>query len=144
MYRIILFASAALLAFAMAAAPAAADDRNTCDNETGDASIAACTRLISRNPRDAVAYRNRAVEYNRTGDYDTAIADLDEAIRLNPRYARAFGERGFAYKHKGDYSRAMADYGQAIRLEPNYGIAYYNRAECDLLQQPRLDLQQQG
>src|SRR5215467_305007 len=118
MYRVLLCMAAALLAFDFASAPALADDNETCHKGTGEDSIAACSRLIQRNPRNAVAYNNRGIEYNHKGDYDRAIPDYDQAIRIDPKYANAYVGRGNAYHGKGDYVHAITDYGQAIRLDP--------------------------
>jgi tetratricopeptide (TPR) repeat protein len=105
------------MASAIATVSAAAGDRETC-SELGDEAIAACGRLINRNPGDAVAYANRGSAYRGKHDYDRAIADLDQAIRLDPKFAYAYNGRGNAYCRKGQYGRAIADYDQAIQLDP--------------------------
>src|SRR5579872_667419 len=66
-----IFGALGLLAFA---APAAADDQATCRAGGGDA-IAACSRLIAANPRNASAFIARGIAYNNQRDYDRAIAD---------------------------------------------------------------------
>jgi Flp pilus assembly protein TadD len=83
MYRIALRVAAVALAL-MAVMPAFADDRSKCDNDSGDEAIAACSRLIAKNPRDSKAFNNRGIEYRKKGDVDRAIADYDQAIRLEP------------------------------------------------------------
>jgi tetratricopeptide (TPR) repeat protein len=101
MYRVISCAAAALLV-ATAVQPATADDRSACDHGTGDESIAACSRLLMRNPRDVAAYNNRGNRYADKGEYARAIADLDQAIRLSPKSDIAYVNRGNAYDKKGD------------------------------------------
>lgn len=138
--------------FSAAASPAQAGLREDCNQRTDhDLAIRACSDLVRRNPRDALALSNRGDSYRMKRDYERAIVDLDEAVRLNPYYARAFGRRGAAYRLKGDYDRAISDLGEAIRLDPGYvmahterGIAYrmkgeYDRAIADLNQAIRLD-----
>jgi tetratricopeptide (TPR) repeat protein len=122
----ILRATAALAVFSMTAI-AAADDLATCATEISDAAIAACSRLIQRNPSYATLYNNRGVDYMSRGDNDRAIADFTQAIRLNPQDAKAYGNRGIAYGKKGDNDRAIADFTQAIRLNPRGVDTYYNR-----------------
>jgi tetratricopeptide (TPR) repeat protein len=129
MYRIAVYAAAVLLAFA-GVAPAAAEDSDTCFKSTGDEAIAACTRQIKRNPKDATAYYNRGVEYDEKKDYDRAIADYDQAIRINPDYAYAYNNRGKAYNEKGDYDRAITDFNQAIRIDPKLALSYNNRGNA--------------
>ncbi len=87
MHRVILCAAAALLAFGVGAAPAAAADRDTCDKGKSDKVIAACSRLIKRNPNDAIAYINRGAAFANKGDYHRVIADYSQAIRLDPKDA---------------------------------------------------------
>jgi tetratricopeptide (TPR) repeat protein len=111
-----------LLAFA---APVAADDQATCRAAVAEKAIPACSRLLKRNPKDAMLFYFPGMAYHSVGsidgnkdDYDSAIADFNEAIRLNPNFALAFKERGYAYYLKEDHDRAIADYSEAIRLDP--------------------------
>jgi tetratricopeptide (TPR) repeat protein len=128
MYRMICTVAALLIATVIQ--PASADDRRACDYGTGDESIAACSRLLTRNPRDVAAYNNRGNRYKGKGDYDRAIADYDQAMRLNPKFVPAYNNRGNAYDNKGDYVRAISDYDQAIRLNPNDARIYTNRGNA--------------
>src|SRR5215468_4694098 len=119
MYRIVLRVAAALSACGVAVAPALADDNDTCRYGIGDAKIAACSRVIQQNPKNAFAFNSRGFAHNSKGDYDRAIADLDQAIRLDPKYAIAYNSRGNAYESKGEHDRAIADFDAAIRLAPD-------------------------
>src|SRR5262249_43041574 len=110
MYRVILSTAAALMAFGIVAAPAMADDRDTCRIAIGDDAIAACNRLIQRNPNDAVAYANGGIAYENKGDHDRAISHYDQAVKLDPKYVHAYVLRGIAYANKSDHDRAIADY----------------------------------
>ena len=78
--------------------------------QNSDDAIRACDEIISRNPRDAIAYRHRGNAYYLKGDYDRAIADYGKTVELNPRDADAYGNRGKAYYLKGDYPRAREDF----------------------------------
>ena len=81
-----------------------------------------CTAIIQSGKETlanlALAYNNRGMTYNGTGEYDRAIADYSEAIRLNPKDPAAYNNRGNAYSRKGEYDRAIADLNEAIRLDP--------------------------
>ncbi|MBC6424855.1 MAG: trypsin-like peptidase domain-containing protein, partial [Hormoscilla sp. SP12CHS1] len=61
---------------------------------------------VDINPRSAVDYYNRAVNYSRQGDYARVIADYNQAIRINPNYGLAYNNRGVAYNNQGEYERA--------------------------------------
>lgn len=113
------------------AVPAAAVDRQTCFEETGEVAIAACTRLISSGEFDgdalAVIYFDRGVTWYTIGEYDRAIQDYDRALKLTPQFAQAVFNRGNALDEKGQFDRAIQDYDQAIKLNPNYAMAFNNR-----------------
>jgi tetratricopeptide (TPR) repeat protein len=59
-----------------------------CISATGEEAIAACTRILAVNPKDAIAYNGRGEAYTgkddyfRKHDYSRAISDLDEAIQV--------------------------------------------------------------
>jgi len=40
---------------------------------------------IRLNPRDVLAYYNRAIAYHNFGEYERAIEDYDKALGFNPR-----------------------------------------------------------
>jgi lipoprotein NlpI len=106
-------------------------DAQTCQDQSGDPAIDACTRAIASGQLSqtnlAETYMNRGVEWRHKGDNDRAMADYDEAIRLNPNDAMTYNDRANIWADKGDLSHAIADYDQAIRLNPNYAKAYSNR-----------------
>jgi cob(I)alamin adenosyltransferase len=56
MYRVVILAAAALLV-AIAVRPVRADDRSVCVYGTVDEAIAACSRLLAVNPKDASRLR---------------------------------------------------------------------------------------
>jgi len=51
-------------------------------------------QAIRLNPKNAMAYANRATAKEVMGDLDGAIADYSRAIKLNPRYVAAYNNRG--------------------------------------------------
>jgi len=117
---------------------AAADDFQTCEKESGDVAIAACSRAIAsgryKGNNLAALYNNRCAEYNNKGDSGLAVADCNEAIRLNPEYTFAYQNRGAAYYAEGDYDRAITNYTEAIRLNPKYTDAYKSRCDAHVQQ----------
>jgi len=69
-------------------------------------------------------------EFNKKGDYDSAIKASNEMIRLDPEHGYGYFNRALAYANKGDFVRSISDYTDAIRLgldNSTVAIAYYNR-----------------
>jgi Flp pilus assembly protein TadD len=81
MHRFSLRTIAALCSCGAAAMPALADDDSTCSSRRGDDAVAACDRLITQNPNDAVPYNNRGKAYDEKWAHARAISDFDQAIR---------------------------------------------------------------
>jgi tetratricopeptide (TPR) repeat protein len=110
---------------------AAADDLQTCHDESGDVAIAGCTRAIESGrltkKNMAVAFTSRGVEWRAKGDLDRAIRDHTEAIRVDPNGYLAFFNRGNAYLQKGDVDGALADYGAALRINSKDPVVFHNR-----------------
>ena len=120
--------AAALLAFAP---PAAADDFDTCYEETGDVAIAACDRAIASGRYSGTSlsriYNNRGAEYRKKAEYARAIADSSRAIELDPGNTPAYAQRGAAYYKANQFDLAIADFDRAVRRDSNYAFAIYLR-----------------
>jgi tetratricopeptide (TPR) repeat protein len=151
MFRTVLCVAAALFTFGIATVSAAADDLETCGRRQDEKAVAACSRLINQNPRDAATFYNRGHAYDNKGEIDRAISDYSEAIRLDQKWAGAYNDRGFAYLGKGEFDRAIADFDAYIRLDQKWAGAYngrciaysgkgeYDRAVADCGEAIRLD-----
>lgn len=113
----------------VSAVHAQTNDVAVCESVSGQATIDACTRLISSEgftgAQLAAILNNRGEAYDLEGDDDKAFADFSEAIRLNPAFAAAYDNRAELYRWRGDYERGIADYNEAIRIEPA-NAAYWN------------------
>ncbi len=83
---------------------------------------------IRVNPRDSLAYYNRANAYRNLGEYHLAIQDYDEVLGLNPRDALAYNSRADAYLKLSEYHLAIQDYDEALAIFPQLGEAYAGRA----------------
>ncbi|MGE0004777.1 MAG: tetratricopeptide repeat protein [Parvibaculaceae bacterium] len=120
-----------LVALALPAGMAHADDRHDCERLKGEASLRACTAVIEAGTYDigtlAIAYLNRGLEYFDKGHYDQAISDYSASLALDPRNADVYNNRGIAYQAKRDYARAIGDFDAAIALNPRHALAYNNR-----------------
>jgi tetratricopeptide (TPR) repeat protein len=110
-------AMAASAIFVMLSTAAIADYKSDCLNDKDrELQIKACSTIIQRDAKDAMAHYKRGVAYQFKGDVDRAIADYNKAIELRPGYARAYESRGSAYASKGVYTNAVADVTKASEL----------------------------
>src|SRR6266849_223213 len=92
--------------------------------------VAAYSRAIELDPRDADIYFNRGSAYHDLKEYRQAITDYDRAITLNPTYAVIYCSRGNAYHDLKEYRKAIADFDRTIELDPNYAVAYHNQGNA--------------
>lgn len=90
---------------------------------------AACTKVISSDPKSAEAHNNRCFANNELQQYDKSLIDCNTAIKLDPRNASAFNNRGVAYEMQGEFDPALSDYSKAITLYPKFATAYANRGD---------------
>jgi tetratricopeptide (TPR) repeat protein len=93
-----------------------------------DGAIADFSHAIELDPKNAIAYSNRAHAKRLKKDAAGALADCTRAIELDPNFAEAYFERGTLKGRNKDADGAIADLTRAIKLKPDYAFAYYNRA----------------
>ena len=109
--------SSTVVAIVSTLAPALANDEQDCfQGKEPRVRIAGCSKIIQRNPNDAVVHHNRAVAYGLAGDIESAIADYTKAIEIEPNNPTAYENRGRAYASKGDFTHAVADETKASEL----------------------------
>lgn len=91
--------------------------------------LAQLNRAIEQNPRDAVAYNNRAIlKYEKLKDISGVLADYNKAIELNPNNAIVYTNRAIFNQYNDHASSTLADYNKAIELNPRDAISYELRA----------------
>jgi tetratricopeptide (TPR) repeat protein len=95
--------------------------------------LAALDQAIEKDPRDAVAWNDRASIYLQKGLYDRAIADYSRALSIQ-EHGLFYANRGFAKVQKGLSREAIADLNKAIDLgyEPWVAYLWRGRAYYDL------------
>jgi len=71
---------------------------------------------IRCDPKFALAYNNRGLEYREKREIDAAIADFSAAIAIDSGYANAYRNRGNAWVEKGEYDRAIPDLTTALAI----------------------------
>lgn len=88
--------------------------------------IAAFTKAMQLNPRDARAYINRGIIYAKTRHYRQARADFTKAIALDPQRADAYYAAGLVSVLLGDGQQAEQNFQVATQLgyEPAAGYLH--------------------
>jgi tetratricopeptide (TPR) repeat protein len=84
-------------------------------------------KAVALEPKNDVAYGQRAINYIYQGNFEKALADVNEAIRLKPDNSTYFGNRAYIYKELKRNNEALADYNKAIQLDPQ-NMVYADRA----------------
>jgi tetratricopeptide (TPR) repeat protein len=116
--------------------------------KTVETTLAPYSAAIERNPRDAVAYYQRARAWESLPAYGgpwpdnqresrldrtyQALQDYDRAIARNASFGRAYLRRAALLWGEGLYPRAIQDLRKTIRLEPNWALAHAYLASCYL------------
>ncbi|HAJ56969.1 MAG TPA: hypothetical protein DCL35_04285 [Candidatus Omnitrophica bacterium] len=83
-------------------------------------------QFSAESKKMAVAYRDKGLEAQRSGDLDTALVYYQKAMELDPTLAVAYNDAGVIYEAKGWNDRAKQAYGKAIQTDSTLASAYYN------------------
>ena len=79
-----------------------------------DSALIAYTRALDRNPNHADALLNRAVAYQKTGQWEKSMQDIDELLKRMPGNAAAYYYRSFCDTQMRRYDLALRDVETAI------------------------------
>jgi Tfp pilus assembly protein PilF len=71
----------------------------------------------------------RGLAYEKSREWNNAVADFSTAIWREPTSSAALAERAICYEHQGDTNRAFAEFEEMLRLKPDDARAYALRAE---------------
>jgi len=85
--------------------------------------IAAFAKVIERNPRDAEAYRWRAVIHELLGQWQEAINDYSRAIERAPQSLEPLAGRAMNYLRMGQNDKAATDFCKAVCQKPDQANA---------------------
>lgn len=84
-------------------------------------------KAIEIDPKNADAYYNRALAFQRLGDNETAaIADYSMAIRLRPTDVEAYMNRAVSHMRIGEFGLAISDLNRALSIQPDHGLSLVN------------------
>jgi tetratricopeptide (TPR) repeat protein len=83
-----------------------------------DKALAAYSRAVELDSKNAWAWHKRAVAYGRVGQWAKSVADCSKALELLPGSALTLLNRGLAYEKLGRWAEALADCSRAVELDP--------------------------
>jgi len=83
-----------------------------------------CTRAITLNPNDPLAYCSRAGIYHCRRKWDAAREDCCRAIELDPACVPAYSLRASVHNNLNRLAEAIADWTHVIGLNPADAVAY--------------------
>ena len=92
-----------------------------------DAAIAAASGAIALDPKNEVAFTNRAGAYAHKGKLKEAIQDCNTALGINPNFPLAYNNRGYALELSGQMPEAILDYEKSCNMGNPLGCKNYKR-----------------
>jgi len=83
-----------------------------------------CNRALKKVTRDSGLLDNRALVYQRLGNYDKAISDYKASLKLQPKKAWTWYGLGISQKMKGLQADSEKSIQTALALAPQVGEAF--------------------
>jgi tetratricopeptide (TPR) repeat protein len=77
-------------------------------------------------PQLAGPYINLGISYQKTGQFEAAVAALIKATELNPDNTIAYQQLGITYREQGNFKAALDAYTFALKLDSDYALAHRN------------------
>ena len=96
---------------------------------TWNDSIALWDDVIHTSPEVPIAWNNRGLAKEETGDIQGAILDYEYYVRHFPPSEYIYSKLGNCRYHTGDFQGALADLNTALRLRPQYYVALATRGK---------------
>ncbi|NWJ94420.1 MAG: hypothetical protein HXX20_01410 [Chloroflexi bacterium] len=92
------------------------------------AQLVVLNERLQSEPRDALAFFERARVYYELKKYNEALDDVSAALALQRKWAEAWVLRAEIFALLRDYDSAFVNYDVALKLEPRRAPTYWSRA----------------
>jgi len=86
--------------------------------------IAACERVLAKDPKNITALDIKAGAHWRLAQYKSVVECLDRLVALSPQQANAWINRGQALRILGQHDLALASLERALRIDPKNANAW--------------------
>lgn len=93
-------------------------------NNAESRALAIVEEIVELYPDEAYAYFARGLIYERTEDFNSALADYTRSLELDPEYYDALLNRAILYDIIGNQEAALADFQVALDLAPGDAQLY--------------------
>ncbi len=90
------------------------------------------SKIIELNPKDSLAYFDRAIMRENLGDTLGAISDLTKEIEIDPKNADNYFLRGILYKNSNKHEKALSDFKKVNHLDYGNADAHVFAAQMEL------------
>jgi tetratricopeptide (TPR) repeat protein len=90
------------------------------------------SKIIELNPKDSMAYFDRAIMRENLGDTLGALSDLTKEIEIDPKSADNYFLRGILYKNSNKYEKALSDFEKVNHLDNGNADAHFFVAQMEL------------
>jgi tetratricopeptide (TPR) repeat protein len=90
------------------------------------------SKIIELNPKDSLAYFDRAIMRENLGDTLGALSDFTKEIEIDPKSADNYFLRGMLYKNSNKYEKALSDFEKVNHLDHGNADAHFFAAQMEL------------
>jgi tetratricopeptide (TPR) repeat protein len=87
------------------------------------------SKIIELNPKDSMAYFDRAIMRENLGDTMGAIADFTQQISIDSKNADSYFLRGILHQKTKHFKLALSDFHEVNRLDRGNADAYFFAAQ---------------
>jgi tetratricopeptide (TPR) repeat protein len=95
-----------------------------------DGVISAASGAIALDPKNEVAYTNRAGAYANKAKLKESLQDCNAAIGINPYFPLAYNNRGYALELSGQLPQATLDYEMSCNMGNELGCKNFKRVSA--------------
>jgi tetratricopeptide (TPR) repeat protein len=102
------------------------------------------SKIIELNPKDSLAYFDRAIMRENLGDIQGALSDLTKEIEINPKSADNYFIRGLLYQKTNKYEEALSDFRKVNHLDNGNADAHFFVAQMNVaLKKNKIEVKRQ-